>query len=849
MSSKHGGPVRVTKDRISLNPDRDRKDSEYCEQLLANDSLRNTLECTWYCLLSCGEPLRTERCKFAQYRRAFSPPLCDFGTTERHVSMLYRAFDTQHSGEEIIDFIGYVKSLFHLGMERFGTTEYDAAFNSMLKQFLEPFLARFRATHDLHPSTPDGRLLEDPDMDNILYVYDGVFERLFNRYRAADDHENRDLTLEQSVLLDQYVELPELREMVKDYGFFPRHLSWVEISTAAQFSCFGCIVRDPGHQTAAFQSNIESVNPNAIKELRADAASKPIQDEEVSQLIPDFNVTVKNPLYVDVLPTEYLRDEPLLDRPRFMTALLRVGQALYNRSDFVKRLPTGASRVEEMLAHMAPTYERAFGRTMDSDCDFTERGVPVLLSSSSVASLQPSRVPMSGNVDVTIAGNNFGEKRGVFVRFGPRGQGTLVRCVEVSKRRVVVRAPAAEPQAVAVDLVFTRGQYLINVARTAQLQVECSNNRVDFSATDPPQLLSYVEPLPGFALSEDLTTRLLRSFAVLCAVGQPYNSKFLTQGNWHRTKKLFAIHEGDHDVTTDRADLFEAETPRQDANTHNAAHGTEGQDMFFLLHSQLHEGAPGLSVDFKGYLATLTRCFFAAYGPDEWHEHFERIADVEVRHTKNAAPRMSLATVVGGAVDESKALTDAIEAIERRTTRELDVYLGPVLCGFMSERPGDLASNVSGARQVQLKGHNGLSYVHYDDVNSEKIVLAHLTAARTFSGAVDRLLQNGFDVGCHDPDRRTRKPVGRCWAVLDKGTPVGALWDYPGHLTCLEWQPAPQQLQHTSATLTVYLPHTTDAFRRCFQIFTKSGVKGAGAIRDALVARGFTVSTKLYRVP
>lgn len=312
---------KITKERVTLNPERERKDSEHCERVLNTEALKAKLEAAWYCVLGCGDALRQERCDFAHFRKALSPPLCRFVEHERHLSMLYRAFDTQHDGDEVIDFIGFVRSLFHLGMERFATDDYDVALNEMISQHLDQLVTNVRQLHNVNALTRDAPLLEDPDIDQILYVYDGVFERLFNRYRSADDHENRDLTLDQSLLLDQFVETLELREFAKDFGFFPRHLSWVEISMSAQMSCFGCIVRDPGLQGSGYQSSIETASPDKVKALRAAAVSKPIYEDDDAVIPTQLGAPIesaKNPLFVEVLPPEFLKDEPLLDKNRFM---------------------------------------------------------------------------------------------------------------------------------------------------------------------------------------------------------------------------------------------------------------------------------------------------------------------------------------------------------------------------------------------------------------------------------------------------------------------------------------------------------------------------------------------------
>ena len=108
---------------------------------------------------------------------------------------------------------------------------------------------------------------------------------------------------------------------------------------------------------------------------------------------------------------------------------------MHSRPEQVRVLPSAVARTEELLRMLSSTYERMFGKSMESDCDWSEKGLPILANASLTAALVPNTGPINGGTELHINGTNFCEKRGVFVRFGDAQH--VVRVKQILKKKVI----------------------------------------------------------------------------------------------------------------------------------------------------------------------------------------------------------------------------------------------------------------------------------------------------------------------------------------------------------------------------------------------------------------------------
>jgi hypothetical protein len=197
-------------------------------------------------------------------------------------------------------------------------------------------------------------------------------------------------------------------------------------------------------------------------------------------------------------------------------------------------------------------------------------------------------------------------------------------------------------------------------------------------------------------------------------------------------------------------------------------------------------------------------------------------------------------------VGEAALARRSIAMVERRSNVALDVFMGPVLVGQVTSHPGHVKSACTGNDVVHRKRHPWITYEHLD-LNTEKCVLHHLSESLSFSHFLRRLRAEGFDFGSLHPRPMTRRPAGRCWAVVCEGEEVGALWDYEGNFSCMEWQPAEREMFCKHATMMLYEEESSVHFIVCYLQFAKS--KSVQHLREMLEGKGFIVRTKLYRVP
>jgi len=465
-----------------------------------------------------------------------------------------------------------------------------------------------------------------------------------------------------------------------------------------------------------------------------------------------------------------------------------------------------------MLSAVAPHYERLFGKSMQSDCDFSEKGPPILVNTGS---LQPDHGPLSGGTELSISGGNYCEKRGVFVRFGEGG--SVVRVRQIHKKKVVVDTPPMKARDSEFTVEFKHGEYEITLHRINKAVVECSNNRWEFSVTDPPQTFLFRESTPPYAIDESTSAGLLRVFSNVCSQDDRNNTKLMNRAKWRLLKKMSQLYEGQ---------------PGAD----------EDIEPFFFEVAEYSDVTQDICLIFKNFLRVLGKTLLRMYGPETYTQYFAQVANtasVERKRPVDLAPRAEQTDIA--------IARRAIAMVERRSCQELDVFSGPVVCGVIYSRAGSVSSCVTGRAVDITKQHPFLTYTHYD-VNTEQCILRHVQMSQSLPHLLQRLRQEGFDFAAHCSKLQTRKPAGRCWSIRGEQRILGCLWDYPGNVSCIGWQPAEAEMANPNATLMVYEESDSAMdFLVCYIQYVKA--KSVQQLRTALESKGYVLHTKLYRAP
>jgi hypothetical protein len=590
-----------------------RDEAKFCDRALADLGLGPRLDRAWHVVLHLGDRRAPTTCDIGGFKHFLRA--AGIAQTERAEYTCSGCFvDLQKErGRAELDLPAFAACLVRLGEEHL-EIELDRgrALEHVLTTHVDGYVAALRSEQNVDGTGPDSLYLEHADVDRLLYVYDGVFDRLFNIYRRWDNHQGRALTQEQVLILGDYLELEELREMLKDLGFFPKHLAFAELSAAMQYACFKAVQRDP-HLAAPFLAGVDSGFAECKAELHHDEVASPVG----SRAGEDDEEQAVNPLYVPALPLAYLHEEALLDKPRFMCCFVRIAQMLLNKPGVASNaLPTIASRVEEMLRRMEGPYQRATGRDMAGDLDYAEKGLPL------VTGITPKTLqPFCGGAELTFGGGNFCEKRGVFVQFTQAdGRSTVMRAKEIGKKFITVVLPPAKPDEVEITVNAKEDGYTIDACRTAKVVAECSNNRAAY--TTARHTVHFRRDLVQYALTPVLAARLRKSFSAVCSIGaaDAYSSNMLSRENWHLIKAHYGIVD---DARSGSVAAFSDTAPPSPTD----ADDRTSNDKAFVRHAALHDGAVGFTLNFAGYLAVLAWHFIDDAGDSGWHARFDAAGD------------------------------------------------------------------------------------------------------------------------------------------------------------------------------------------------------------------------------
>eukprot|EP00668_Euglena_longa_P001283 GGOE01001517.1.p1 GENE.GGOE01001517.1~~GGOE01001517.1.p1 ORF type:complete len:778 (+),score=182.67 GGOE01001517.1:100-2433(+) len=483
---------------------------------------------------------------------------------------------------------------------------------------------------------------------------------------------------------------------------------------------------------------------------------------------------------------------PRLDRKQFVDALFRVSQFLYHHE---REYPTISSRLEKLLRDMEPIYATLFDEPMADVLLQNEPGVP------SVSAIDPSVLKGSGPFAVEVTGCQFCPIRDVFVRLSGQSDSTIVKAEYISDtcmRATILPIPAVETR---VDVAQEDGVFAVEVARVISLAVTASNDRVHFGGEEPPLTITMEEEATTFVLPDELASRLSAFFL-------------------------------DLDSQKNRTSRLPTERKLREALQRHQFEVPEAVERDMEGHLQETEAVgPRLEMFLGKFIQSLlTR---GQWAPTEVVERLVRM--MEKQGTPGTSPGGPTITD-----EELHAARAAIKLLQRGTFRSLDIYCGPVLCGTVQERPGLITAHAP----VQSRPkHKFLTYVQHD-ANTEAQILSHISMADTFDHLLNRLLRAGFELAA-SCNPSTRKPIGRCWTIHTPSEKIGALWDYAGQMSNLDWQPAEIESLNEAITMTIYRPEDDVHFVLGFLCYYKA--KDVNQLRTNLQGRGYQIQTELYK--
>ncbi|KAJ9456134.1 hypothetical protein DIPPA_09325 [Diplonema papillatum] len=616
--------------------------------------------------------------------------------------------------------------------------------------------------------------------------------------------------------LDETVEMNEFRDLCKDLGLFPRQVSYADISKLTQLACFGVVKTNPGDSVPDAKSAHVLVpspkrNPTTRKRV--------VLEQETCDNPPD-------------------ECEVLLNQAQFNESLLRLAQLLDTNAQF----PSIASRMEALLHSMNPLYRELFRKKMTDDCDWALKGVPLLKNTTDRAALSPLRGSCHGGYYIYIEGSNFCTKRPVVVRFSDTAFSNVITvpAFAVKNRRISVVAPQVSVYDVEVDVEVEAesSTYCIWMTRIARYSIECSNDKHEFSKTTPKQIYTFEEEHPVWYLDD--VTKLHKVFAKVVSYRDRRNTRFLTADKWRMFKADYGIEEN---PTVPQLPILNSE----DGKTSDIPFFKELEQLQALPPQAQRDGDSALGsrnegcLEFKSFVKLLCKCYALYRCGDETkfeatrpQQRIDALADVAAQQEEK-----KFATVIVDDILPDIAIgREQIALIERRTSRQLDVYCGSVLCASISSRPGYVQC-VRGTKTP----HRAFSCVVHD-TNNNSSLLQHTESADSFDHLYHRLASAGFHFAS-SADPATRKPAGRCWEVFNDAVRVGALWDYRGNFSNHIWQPTALDAYSPVCTMTVYREHDHIDYIVCFMQFAKA--ETIARMRELLTQRGYSLKTCMYR--
>ena len=799
-SVRSGRSRKASTDSIALLDDDERvEQAAFLESIMQREDLRVALEGVFFCLLDDTETLHLRKTSVSALRkwckqcRLLCTAEADQKQSEVDSSFLMTAVERTMGypiiagdvDEPLLDLTHFVSIMGHLGCLKYkiSCNEPVMVTDAVYTDYLEVWMKEYRAQHDATGLQPMSEvpILTRP-VDRLFYKYLIPIGNVFER----ESHGKVGMGVQDLVRFCQAFGIPSV--------------------TQQQIAQVGDLVREGSGKNVV-------VPPVAAEE--ADANSD-LDDLEQSSG-----------------PVE------LLSLQGFCEFLLRLSQLVYTSSPAHRHeLPSVQSRFAALLAHIATPYSNTFSRDITQECMKQDKGVPILARNA----LAPSRCDCAGGRKVTIEGANFCTLRTVYVRFAHLREpekSFVLEAVDAKDKRLSIVTPSAQPEQVYVNALCDLQTHVwtIDIGRSESFSVEASNDGFDYSESEAPQVFQFLDRSPQWHIPEHVAATLHKAFSLVVSYRDKRNTRFMTLESWRKLKATYDITEGaKSDKEKDKNDdvhVFFDEFAQEQVLPPRVARDCE-------------TGLSGVRsehcVDFKAFLRLICKCT-ALCRADDGTVVFDPSRPAAVlpglmeEVLCNEEARVEIA--VDDILQELKLTRDAIALIEHKAQRVLDVYLGPVLCATVTDRPGYVMSTRTNVR----RRHRLLTCSTYD-VNNEETIMDHCFMADTFDHLLHRLLSCSFDfAGPTDP--ATRQPAGRCWHVYNAENKVGALWDLPGHFSNHHWQPTPLDASNPHVTMTVYKNHDDLDYVVCFMQFLRAD--SPARMRKLLTQRGYTLRTCLYK--
>uniref|UniRef100_A0A6U8MSN4 Uncharacterized protein n=1 Tax=Eutreptiella gymnastica TaxID=73025 RepID=A0A6U8MSN4_9EUGL len=791
-------------------------DQKALERVLKNADLRSALEDLWVCILKDGEPLfegRMDEEAFLQFVKSagFVRKGLQAHDDIQQYTHRFQAVASEHSH---LDFTAFVRAIFHAAMYCHNTTERIPALKVLLDRYGNRYArAVYEANeHDGITASPVLAEALRPDgpvsieLDQLFYQYRRVLTRLFNKYKGAHSHKQKDLPPEDVEAMQTTIEAEDMRELLKDLNLFPNAITLLDICRIVHFSVYET-------EPAFGSDNLElsGEGPDSVADLSKGTeaalhdATRLVEKSEADRILNALRMASDSTSDV-----YFVGPTPQLDRSQFVDALIRVAQHLYKDD---KRLPTFLSRVQKLFRHIEPFYDKSFGSLLQSDLQLDRQGVPVLLQ------VCPTKGSCNAEFELELIGSNFdvGSDNGINVKLSDGGSEWVVKTQSTEANKVTIIVPCIQPTNTCVELLKDDGGLSYEVVRQIHLTVSASNDRLIYSANDPPLVLLLEKPTIRLTVPNDLVDRLSRSFHEHCKSEDGYNSIGMNREQWRQFKKAHKLEETlRHSATSAEEDPYFDELTSA-AGLHQKSKDAPrelGWEAFVEVLIKI--AAQECNLGAAGLLQWLRQMLQSARSVGGPHQHTTD-SDEELRKAKAG-----------------------IKLVQRGTTRTLDIYCGPVLCGTVQERPGLISS----LRSQHKDRHKFLTYTQHD-INTEARIRAHISTAESFDHLLSRLMLDCFELAA-SCDPTTRKPTGRCWTIHHGKQKIGALWDYKGQMSNLDWQPAQVESTNNPVTLAVYRPDSDLHYVNCYLCFSKS--KDVSHMRSMLTSKGYLLQTLLYKL-
>jgi len=360
----------------------------------------------------------------------------------------------------------------------------------------------------------------------------------------------------------------------------------------------------------------------------------------------------------------------------------------------------------------------------------------------SLKSLYPDKGSHDGGGVVTISGQDFDDRLGgVWVQFG----GKLVPVNSHTSSEITFTTPKSE------EVGITEQQNSVNV---------------DVIPTEHQQTLEVeicraVDYVPKFEIGPEIVVGLDPIFTRYCKINNPYNPTLLTLEKY----KLF------------REEYFKGvvDNRYQEFFNYSVTDRTETK------------------INFIGFVRCIL-WLILNYKPEAHPiDHL-----VNMVRSSDPSNRKSKSVSSGLLSSEDSVVSVEMRAIHRRPYRSFDIYSGPNLVALLEDKPGWIMT-IDGS----VSKHRFLNFKQYDDCVGESI-LRHIDISENFDHLLTRVIQSGFDIAVsQNPNSRT--PTGRCWHILSKSKDkIGVMWDYPGQLSSIVWQPLLKEKWSKDFTITLY---------------------------------------------